>query len=70
MAVFITNGSEYDHLKGVRTYVEGVFMMESKRKYQDAVLELLGLGRREGRTNAMCPCTQGTARDERLAGPS
>ena len=60
--------SEYDHLKGIRTYVDGVTTMESKPKYLDAVLEVLGPGRCEGRAYAMCPCTQGTARDERLVG--
>ena len=63
------DGSEYDHLKGIRTYVDGVTTMESKRKYQDAVLELLGLEGAKDVPNAMCPCTQGTVREERLVGP-
>ena len=47
------DGSECDHLKGIRTNVVGVTTMESKRKYLDAVLELLGL---EGATDVPTPC--------------
>ena len=55
------DGSEYDHLKGIPTYVDGVTTMESKRKYLDAVLELLGL---EGAKDVPTPCVR--ARKEQL----
>ena len=64
------DGSEYDHLGRIRKNVDGVTTIESKRKYLDAVLELLGL---EGTKDVPAPAkrawTQGTARDEGLVGP-
>ena len=55
------DGSEYDHLKGIRTFVDGVTTTESKRKYLDAVLELLYL---EGAKDVPTPCVR--ARKEQL----
>ena len=55
------DGSEHDHLKGIRTFVDGVTTTESKRKYLDAVLELLGL---EGAKDVPTPCVR--ARKEQL----
>ena len=51
------DGSDYDHLKRIRKKVDCVTTIESKRKYLDAVFELLGL---EGAKDVLA----------RLVGPS
>ena len=55
--------AEYDHLKRFRKRLNGAMTIESKPKYLDAVLELLGL---EGATDVPRPVFLRTRKTSRL----